>query len=60
MDNLNAQHYLGIYQTRLRMQEKGITNPSEEIKALVRTIVEKLSKLPSDEIIILDHHRLTD
>lgn len=57
---LDVRHYLRIYQTRLEMQEEGITNPSQEIKDITRTIVDKLSKLPLDEKIILDDHKMKD
>lgn len=42
------------------MQEEGITNPPEEIKALVREIVHKLSRLPADEPISLEQGCMTD
>jgi len=57
---LNVRHYLRIYQTRLEMQEKGITNPCQEITDLTRTIVDTLLKLPLDEKIILDDHKIKD
>ncbi|HYV90828.1 MAG TPA: hypothetical protein VE978_03560 [Chitinophagales bacterium] len=60
MSDLNVQHYLGIYRTRLKMQEEGITNPTQEFKEITRTIVDKLSKLPLDEKIILDDHKMKD
>lgn len=60
MIHLNASHYLKIYEIRLRMQEEGITNPPEEIKALVREIVHKLSRLPADEPISLEQGCMTD
>jgi hypothetical protein len=59
-ENLNARHYLDVYQTRLEMQEEGITNPPEEIRMLVRTIVEKLSRMPLDEKIILENGKMID
>lgn len=60
MSNLNVQHYLGIYQTRLKMQQEGITNPSDEIKAITRTIVDKLSKMHLEEEIIIDDGKMKD
>ena len=60
MSDLNVQHYLGIYQMRLKMQEEGISNPTQEFKEITRTIVDKLSKLPLDEKIILDDHKMKD
>lgn len=35
------------------MQEKGITNPPQEIKNFTKNFVDKLSELPLDEEIIL-------
>ncbi len=52
MNNL-VKHYLDIYTTRKEMQEKGITNPGEEIRKFTRDFVEKLKSLPLDEEIIL-------
>jgi hypothetical protein len=60
MSDLDVQHFLGIYQIRLRMQEEGITNPSHEIKQLTRTIVDKLLRLPLDEKIVLEDHKMKD
>lgn len=60
MSKLDVKHFLGIYQIRLRMQEDGITNPTQEIKELTKTIVDKLSKLPLDEEITLDNHIMRD
>ena len=42
------------------MQEDGITNPTQEIKELTKTIVDKLSKLPLDEEITLDNNIMSD
>ncbi len=52
--NLNVQQFLRIYETKLKMQEDGITNPKQEIKNFTRLIVEKLTKLPPNEILVLD------
>jgi len=60
MDDLNVKHYLGIYKTRMQMQNEGITNPSDEIKLLTKTIVEKLSQLPLNEKIELENGKMTD
>ncbi len=60
MGNLDVKHYLGIYKIRLQMQEEGITNPSDEIKLLAKTIVEKLSQLPLTEKIELENGKMTD
>lgn len=53
MKKLNVEHYLGIYSMRKEMQEKGITNPNENIKKFTRELVEILEKMPLDEEIIL-------
>jgi len=60
MGNLDVKHYLGIYKIRMQMQDEGITNPSDEIKLLTKTIVEKLSKLPLTEKIELENGKMTD
>jgi hypothetical protein len=60
MDNMNVRHVLGIYQTRLKMQIDGITNPPQAIKDITLTIVEKLSQMPLDEEIIWDDHTMKD
>jgi len=57
---LDVKHYLGIYKTRLEMQNSGITNPTDEIKKLTETIVEKLSLLPLDEKIELENEKMID
>ena len=54
MKNLDVRHYLDIYTTRKEMQEKGITNPSEQIKKFTRDFVEKLQTYSLDEEIILN------
>jgi hypothetical protein len=53
MNELDVKHYLGVYQDRMKMQEEGITHPTDEIKRLTREIVKKLSVLPSDEPIVI-------
>ncbi|WP_336129370.1 hypothetical protein [Mesoflavibacter sp. CH_XMU1422-2] len=58
--SLDVKHYLGIYKTRLEMQNSGITNPTNEIKKLTRTIVEKLSLLPLEEKIELENGKMID
>ena len=60
VNNPNVQHVLSIYQSRLKMQEDGITNPTKEIKDLTRTIVEKLSKMPQDEKLIFGDDMIKD
>lgn len=60
MVSLDVKHYLGIYKTRMRMQEEGVTNPSDGIKLLTKTIVEKLSQLPLNEKIEFENGKMTD
>ena len=42
-----AEHYLGIYSIRLEMQDKGVTNPSDSVKAFTRRFVKRLRELDS-------------
>ena len=60
MNKLDVKHFLGIYKVRLQMQKEGITNPTPEMKELTQTIVDKLSKLPADEEIILENSTMKD
>jgi hypothetical protein len=60
MSKLDVGHFLGIYQIRLRMQKDGTTNPTQNIKELTQTIVDKLSELPLDEEVTLENHILKD
>ncbi len=60
MKGLSVGHYLDIYSTRKEMQEKGITNPSEQIKKFTNDFVEKLQALPLDEEVILNDHSFFD
>jgi hypothetical protein len=60
MKNHNVRHYLGIYTTRKDMQEKGITNPTEQIKQFTSQLVEKLQNLPLDDEIILKDNAFFD
>ncbi len=57
---LDVKHYLGVYKTRMEMQNSGITNPSDEIKELTKTIVEKLSLIPLEEKIKLENGAMID
>lgn len=55
MARLDVKHFLGIYRIRLGLFEQGITNPTPEGRELIQSIVDKLSKMPlTDEIIIKD------
>lgn len=60
MKKLDVKHFLDIYQTRKKMQEEGITNPSEEIKKFTKEFVEKLLNLPLDEEIKLKNNTFFD
>ena len=60
MYKLDVAHYLDIYTARKEMQEKGITNPTEDIKKFVREFVEKLESMPLDEEIILKDSSFLD
>lgn len=60
VSDMNVEHVLNIYKTRLKMQQDGITNPTQVFKDITKTIVEKLSKLPPDEKVIWDNHMMKD
>ncbi|WP_411810661.1 hypothetical protein ACLB9Y_10275 [Chryseobacterium scophthalmum] len=60
MKKLDVEHYLYIYTVRKEMQEKGITNPNENIKKFTRELVEILEKMPLDEEIILKESSFYD
>jgi len=60
MKKLDVQHVLGVYQIRLSMQDKGITNPSENFKKWTREFVNKLSKMPLEEEVIIKKHSFLD
>ena len=57
---LDVEHYLGVYSLRLKMQEDGITNPSEQIKTFTRDFVEILKSLPLKEKIVIEGHSFYD
>lgn len=56
MKNFDVKHYLDIYTLRKEMQEKDITQPSEQIKKFTRDFVEKLQAYALDEEIILNEN----
>ena len=60
MKKLDVQHFLGIYQIRQQMQERGITNPSDEIKTFTKDFVLKLSKMPLDEEVKIEGNSFVD
>ncbi len=53
MKKLDVEHYFYIYTVRTEMQEKGITNPNENVKKFTSELVEILEIMPLDEEIIL-------
>lgn len=55
-----AGRLLSIYKVRLKMQEEGITAPTEEVKAFTRSLVEVLSNMPPDTILHIVDHQLKD
>ncbi|WP_210150935.1 hypothetical protein [Chryseobacterium scophthalmum] len=60
MKKLDVEHYLYIYTVRKEMQEKGVTNPSENIKKFTCEFVEILEKMQLDEEIILKESSFYD
>lgn len=60
MKKLDVEHYLYIYTVRKEMQEKGITNPNENVKKFTRELVKILEKMPLDEEIILKESSFYD
>ncbi|MES1181752.1 MAG: hypothetical protein ABUL44_03060 [Flavobacterium sp.] len=58
--HLDVEHYLGVYSLRKRMQEEGITNPSEQIKKFTRDFVEKLQSLPLTQKIVVQDNSFYD
>jgi predicted P-loop ATPase/GTPase len=51
---VDVEHYLNIYKGRKEMMEKDIINPLPESRRVINEIVEKLSKMPLSEKIILE------
>ena len=39
MANLDVEHFLDIYKTRMEMQEEGITNPPQRIKDFTKKLL---------------------
>ena len=60
MGKHDVRHFLYIYSARKEMQEKGITNPPENIKKFTREFVEKLLKYSLDEEIVLNDSSFYD
>jgi hypothetical protein len=54
MSEASVHHILGIYETRLRMIEKGVTQPPPKVVDGVRQLVTALRKLNPEEKISLD------
>lgn len=55
-----VEYYLDLYQTRLEMQEAGMTDPPTEIKQFTRAFVTALSALPLDAEIRLENDAFFD
>ncbi|AZA74004.1 hypothetical protein [Chryseobacterium indoltheticum] len=60
MKKLDVEHYFYIYTVRKEMQEKGITNPNENVKKFTSELVEILEIMPLDEEIILKERGFYD
>jgi hypothetical protein len=60
MNNLDVEHFLSVYTDRLKMQEGGITHPTDDVKELTREIVKKLSEMPNNEPILVKNESLID
>ncbi|WP_299679480.1 hypothetical protein [uncultured Dokdonia sp.] len=60
MGKLDVAHFIGIYQIRKKMQEDGVTNPSDAVKQFTRDFVDTLSKMPLDEEIKILNHSFLD
>ncbi|MEP3387073.1 MAG: hypothetical protein ABJO02_02740 [Reichenbachiella sp.] len=60
MSDLDVKHFLDVYRNRMKMQEAGITQPTDEVKKITRDIVEKLSAMPIDELIEIMDNSLVD
>lgn len=54
MSDLSVQHYLGIYEHRLSMSERGITHPTPQVVAGVKRLVDGLRLLKPEEAVHLD------
>lgn len=57
MSNLPASHYLGIYERRLSMSERGITQPTPQVVVGMKRLVAALRALKPEEAIALDRHQ---
>jgi len=57
---LDVEHYLRVYSLRKRMQEEGVTKPSEQMKIFTRDFVSKLESLPLKEEIVLQGNSFYD
>ena len=53
-EHLPASHYLGIYEHRLSMSDRGITHPTPRVVAGMKRLVVGLRALPPEEKIALD------
>lgn len=60
MSRLDVNHFLGIYQSRKKMQDDGTANPSKEIKEFTKEFVDKLLKMSLGEEIKIEKHSFID
>ena len=58
MRDLTAEHYLGIYETRLRLIEKGTIQPSPNVVAGVKKLVTALRQLDPKEKVRLESKKV--
>ena len=56
MSDLSAEHYLGIWRTRLSMAEDGVTSPRPEVVSGMRRLVAGLSALAPKAKVRLEIH----
>jgi hypothetical protein len=54
MSDLPASHYLGIYEHRLSMSDRGVTQPSPQVTAGMKRLVAALRALRPEEEVALD------
>lgn len=56
MNDLPAQHYLKIWQRRLSMAERGVTNPPPYLVPRMRQLVEGLTAVARATAVRLERH----
>ncbi len=60
MPKLTVKYLLGVYKTRLHMQNEGITNPEKKIHELTKQIVEILTNMHPDQELKSENNILLD